>query len=594
MSFEALSRLLELTHQIIISPYFLLTLACWITYVYSLKTGFVSDDLAGICDFDGHLQTSYKDEAERLERRKWPFFKRLMHTEYGMFMRWLRFHIAGGSFPSKARFTKPDGTQGDPIPTGKTPRRHHVISITIFNIVVLLGYAFLSKLFGPKLAMMTMILLIVHPVTTQGVAWISGLGYPLSLVWMFAILNLVHWHYTLPTHSTIESVIVYGVFGLLYFLAVNALFVALCLWPILIYFGWYPFGIIGMVVSAYLGMKIVRETIVYRKDEFKKQNMEHTVYPKARKIIVALKTILYYLKMTFWPDKLGLYHKWGSVYDHSVEREDKMFLGGLIASILLALGAYYGPPEIRFGIFWFVAFIFIFLNWITIQQFVTERYLMIPAIGLYLVVSYFIQDHMVIYALIIGLLLMRTWMHLPTYDNELRFYLSNTWNFQDSEIAYNNLGCTWVRLGWTQSGIDTWTMAQKINPNYDVTFYNVASHFISNGRVNMEHGNYAQALEMFKVGLDKLNSAINVERCHFKEMWTKERDEIQQYVMNPVSMVLKEKSRIGELKTKLQIEFDSANLPQRKLEINQSINDCEQRLSHIEQLIIQNAKPPQA
>ena len=576
--------LLELVTPYI--PHLSLTLLVWITYWYSIRTGFVSDDLAGVAEYDGHLQTS----GEKPEHRAWPIWKRLMHTEYGMVSRWIRYHICGGSYPSTQRFIKPDGSKGDFIPIGKTPMRHHILSIVVFNLASLFLFSFLTKIVGVKLAFMTVSLLIFHPITTQGVAWISGLGYPLSLLWMACILNLVHWYYQAP-HTTIEAVAVYAVFGLLYFLAVNALFVALCLWPLLIYFGWYPFGAIGAVVSAYLAFNIVKQTINLRAGEFTKQNMGHTIRPKFRKIVVALKTLLYYLKMTLWPDKLGLYHKWGTVYDENIEREDKMMLGGLVALIGLVTWAVLGGPIVLLGIFWFFAFICIFLNWITIQQFVTERYLMIPAIGLYLVVAYYLQDHLSIFYVICGLLLMRTWMHLPTYDNELRFYQSNTWNFQDSEIAHNNLGCTWVRLGWVQSGIDTWTIAQRINPEYDVTFYNVASHFMTNGRVTMNHGNYAQAIEFFKVALEKLNAAINVPRCHFKEAWTKERDEIANYIQNPLSMVQAEKQRNEQLKTEFQVEFDKAD-PVRKAQLDQSIKDCIARLVHCDQLLSQ--KPPDA
>lgn len=576
---------------LIANPYFQLSVLTWVTYCYSLKTGFVSDDLSGITEFDGHLQTSAKDDAEAKERRAWPFWKRLMHTEYGMFMRWIRFHLAGGSFPSKVRALRIDGTPGDYLPTGKTPLRHHALSIIVFNIAVLLGYTFLSKVVSPKLAFMAMTLLIVHPITTQGVAWCSGLGYPLSLLYMFSILNLVHLYYSGLNWSTIESVAFYLAFGVLYWLAVNALFVALCLWPILLYFGWYPFAIIGLVVSVHTGLRIVRATINLRSTEFKKQNMGHTVYPKPRKLVVALKTLLYYLKMTFWPDKLGLYHKWGGVYDESIEREDWMALGGLVAAIGLAVLGLYGPAEVQFGLVWFIAFIFIFLNWITIQQFVTERYLMIPAIGIYLIISFYLQDYPTVFALICGLLVMRTWMHLPTYDNELRFYQSNTWNFQDSEIALNNLGCTWVRLGWVATGIDTWSIAQKVNPDYDVTFYNVASHYRTQGMVQMEHGNYMQALEMFKMALEKLTAALNVRRCHFKEIWTKEQAELKTFVELPVTMVIREKQRLDELKKKLSDEFEKAT-PQRKMELQPSIADIDKRLTHCDELIQQNTRPP--
>ena len=152
----------------------------------------------------------------------------------------------------------------------------------------------------------------------------------------------------------------------------------------------------------------------------------------------------------------------------------------------------------------------------------------------------------------------------------------------------NNLGCTYVRLGWIHSGIETWTMATKVAPDYDVTFYNIASHFRTNGKVAMEQGQFDQALEFYKNSLQYFDGALRVKRCHFVEAWTKEREEIFGYVSNPPSMIINEHKRLSELKLKLIAMDKEAKDPKRKAEVSQSMVDCERNLLICTDLLKQN------
>lgn len=581
-------NLLEAVPQYFTDHNILLSVLIWTTYAYAVwKAGFVSDDLMGIAEYSGQLQTSLPED----KTKDWPWWRRLIHSEYGMVSRWVRYLLAGGDFPSSRRFpNKPDGRLGDPIPMGKLPRRHHILSVLVFNLAVISTYFALTEIVGAKVAFIACVLLVVHPVSTQGVAWISGLGYPLCLFWMTLAINLVQWHYLVP-RTELETLLVWMTFTCVYFLAVNALFVGLVLCVILAVLGYWPFAVLGGLVSLYTGAKIVRETITLRQTEFKKQNMGHSIYPKPRKVIVALKTLLYYLKMLFWPDKIGLYHKWGHHYSKDIERESPMLWGGLVAAATLIGLAFLGPMEVAFGVIWFFAFIWIFLNWITIQQFVTERYLMIPAIGIYIVIGYYFQDYPIILVAIGSLLIMRTWMHLPAYENELRFYLSNTWNFPDSEVAYTNLGVTYLRIGWLGSGLDSWTIATQINQNYDVPYYNIFSHYNSNARLMKEHGQYSDAVKTYADALKYLDKAIACEVCHFKEMWEKERADIARWVQNPFEMILDEEKRLTNARLSYEKMASETKDPKRLAEINQSLIDATQRLNHITQIKEQNAPP---
>jgi len=103
---------------------------------------------------------------------------------------------------------------------------------------------------------------------------------------------------------------------------------------------------------------------------------------------------------------------------------------------------------------------------------------------------------------------MRTWAHLPTYEDEVPFYQSNIWNFPQSEVAFTNLGVTYVKRGLIGSAMDMWLISLKINADYDVAHYNISSTLKTQGQL--------------KQSLEHLKKAVECPSCHFKEIWTKE------------------------------------------------------------------------
>src|SRR3990167_1357285 len=232
--------------------------------------------------------------------------------------------------------------------------------------------------------------------------------------------------------------------------------------------------------------------VKYRKEEFKKQAMEQSTSFNWRKPIVVFKTLAYYFYLAFWPARLGLYHTWGFHYDKAIERLDWRAAAGFLLFVSSIFLFYFSGNEVRLGIIWFYAFLFLFLNWITAQQWVTERYLYIPVIGLCLISSLYLPP--MIYVLIFGMLLSRTLCHVATYDNELRFYLSNTWNFPKSEVAHGNLGVAYASVGLTGAASDNWTIAGSLNKDYDVPFYNMYSGVKSKAYQMIQQGAYEQGI----------------------------------------------------------------------------------------------------
>ena len=174
--------------------------------------------------------------------------------------------------------------------------------------------------------------------------------------------------------------------------------------------------------------------------------------------------------------------------------------------------------------------------------------------------------------------MIRSIMHIPTYDNEIKFYQSNIWNFPKSEVAYGNLGVSYLRIGMVGTALDCWNTSIRINPDYDVPYYNIYSHYRSNAFVQIQHGNFVPAIEMLKQASLILEKCINAKICHFKEQWTKELNEIKVMISNPSLIIQNEIKRQQDLFTTLSIRRSKSTDPKDIEGIDQSLKDITNNL----------------
>lgn len=449
--------------------FILLIVITWLSYWGVLECGLVSDDVEGLQHYDGKLKK----------------------FDYGHLNKWLLYKLLD-----------------------KSPRRNHIFSILLHNANVVLLFYFLATFTSIKVALFTAILFAIHPVCVQSIGWISGRGYPISLFFCLLGLNLIQIVRFLPIFGVNQplastnlalSTILYST---IYYLSITAQFATLATFAIQAFLGNYYLAIIGLIISILAGLGIIKSVINNRTSVFKEQNLAQSTNFKLSKIIVAIKSLAYYTRLCVFPKRMGLYHTFNYHYNEDTEKEDKWFWLGFFILTTFGLGFWFGNYAVRFAILWYFAYIFIFLNWITIHQFVSERYVYIPVIGICLLMALVLQYSTILFAFVVGLYLMRTWVHLPTYQDEVLYYQSNIWNFPDSEVAFSNLGVTYLKLNLTGSAMDMWAISVKINPNYDVGYYNLSS-------VLRQKGDLVKAREY-------LLKAVSCPSCHFKETWDKE------------------------------------------------------------------------
>lgn len=539
-------------------PEILITLLCWLTYSYTLTCGFVSDDHQGMGEYNGVLQS-------------W---------EYGTLWRWVRYHICGGNHPSKVKHKTPDGKEVV-TPLGKVPSRHHLLSICVFNITCLVTYIALKPIVGEHIALLSILILIVHPCTTQGVAWISGLSYPISLFWISLTVILTRWFYANPDMN--HAMIAIPLFVLIQFFAIHAIFATTALVCFLLLFlGYWQFAILGFLVSGAMCFDQIRKTVSFRIEEFRKQKMEASTKLNWRKFIVAMKTLWYYIGLSIAPIRMGLYHELYFHYDSDTELADHRFWLGL-ASLGSMTWFFLHTPSlpVKMGLLWFVIFSIGFWNFITATQFVTERYIFVANLGLGILIATLTQNYFWLYTIILAGYLVKTWTFLPTYDNEYRFYQSNCWNFQKSEVAYGNLGVTQIKMGLNKSALETWMVASTINSNYDVPFVNIFYQFRTEGSTLINNGDYLGGIRKYAEALPFLEKALAAKVCHFPEQWKKEHADLANAIRTPQGVLNSELTRLMALTQQLRNMMLKVNTQERAKEVEISITNNNRQINNL-------------
>lgn len=436
-----------------------------------------------------------------------PFKKTCYNTFLGFpgaFMRWHRLQI-GKEYKVIGKNKKGHEVYG----FVQSSFRHHVWSLIVKSAVILLCYNFLKYHFGESIAFPATLLFCIHPIVSQCVAWISGINYLYCLTFLLANYNILqlnlNYLWTIPL-----TILFTG-------LASLSLLVGCFNFTVLFMLGRYWEAAVALIVGLAVMYRDGRTVVNYRRGEFKKQNMTATLTPNFRKPIVMLKTLWYYICLVIYPKSLGLYHEFCYQYDRKDEEPDGMFWLGLLSLIGMGFAFWYGNQMVRFCIVWFLAYFLIFSNFITANQFVVERYIYIPSLAYAIIFSWIIYPYPVLFWLLIGFYSMRSIMHIWTFKDHISFYTSNVMNFSKSEVALGNLGVSYQSKGKSGTAFDIWMDATRVNPFYDVPWFNMHALVKASGQLEQSR--------------EYLKKCMDAKIVHFQDTWQKDMDELNAAIL---------------------------------------------------------------
>jgi len=468
----------------------------------------------------------------------------------GAFMRWHRLQI-GKKYQVIGKNKKGHEVYG----FVQSPFRHHVWSLIVHSIIIFLCYNFLKFHFGESIAFPATLLFSIHPIISQCVAWISGINYLYCFSFLLANYNILHlnlsYYWTIPLTILFTS------------LASLSLLVGCFNFAILWVLGYHWEAFSALIVGILIMLKDGREVVTYRRREFKKQNMTESITPNVRKPIVMLKTLWYYICLIIHPKSLGLYHEYGYHYGRQDEEPDIKFWLGLISLCGMLTAFWYGNLIIRFSVVWFLAYFLVFSNFITANQFVVERYVYIPSLSYAVIFSWLLYPYPQLFWLLIGFYAMRSIMHVWTFKDHITFYTSNVMNFPKSEVALGNLGVAYQSKGKPGTAFDIWQEATRVNPHYDVPWFNMHALLKSNGQLEQSR--------------EFLQKCMNAKIVHFQDTWQKDMDELngailKQQALNMINQEMNNAVSSGQvhLLPELKKKMDILMKPETKVSAGSS------------------------
>ena len=200
-----------------------------------------------------------------------------------------------------------------------------------------------------------------------------------------------------------------------------------------------------------------------------------------RKIPVMVKVTAYYLHLCVFPYRLAFFRKFGEDYvkdqatKKDLESTNEWFWLSVASLILFVLVGWQFSP---IGVIWFLATIAPFTQFKVLGQFVAERYIYLPAMGWYLILSSALSPYPVLLFLVIALYIARSHFYIPAYKNIESLYEDGIRNDPDCLANYANVGERYIHTGRLVEGRGILYKGLQISPENFLCHTNIAAHWI--------------------------------------------------------------------------------------------------------------------
>lgn len=337
------------------------------------------------------------------------------------------------------------------------PWRHFFLILThSLNVWVI------HMLFGWQVAAM----FAFSPLSVNGTAWITG-GY--YAVTMFLSLTSYYFIISYP-----------GVFGLFvgsvfFTAALGSTITCIGIPFVLILMGYWPGAILFWPLAMYLFGKRFQTGYNIR-NQGKKDSFSPI------KLIVMTKVMAYYIRVMLWPDKLAFFREFGRRYrtndkeQKDMEATNSMFWSSLLLTLtFIVVGWQFSP----LGVIWFIATLAPFTQFKILGQFVAERYLYLPQLGIFLILGSALSSHPIALAVVITAYIYRSHLYIPAFRKIESLYKNGITNFPDCVSNVANLGERYLHIGQIHRARRLLEEGLRMEPNGFLCSTNLAAYWIS-------------------------------------------------------------------------------------------------------------------
>jgi len=294
----------------------------------------------------------------------------------------------------------------------------HIASLCIHIIVSCLIYRCLGN---NRVAFISALLFCVNPITNQVSCWCNGKRYGIA-----ACLSLL-------LYAIAPA-------GILIYLLIPFSHASAILAPLLLLYKGYWWILFVAPILGVFGYPFMYKWYLARK---KMIGYSYFFEFDMRKVVMCVKRFNFFLWHIIMPKSCGMYlgyqHYFGTRKDEtdkalSVNSEFLLSLCTLLVVLITMI--YMWNTPVGFGLFWYCLFIAQWCGMITVTQTIVERVMYLPAIGLCLVMGYFISIFPILFIPMATIYVMKSWDVLKQYGSVQDMLDYNIFNNPDSPHCF--------------------------------------------------------------------------------------------------------------------------------------------------------------
>ena len=317
-------------------------------------------------------------------------------------------------------------------------------------------------LFGWKVAL----LFGLSPISVNGTAWITGGYYAVT-----CFLTLTAFYFIMHFPNMFG-----GLISSLFFTAALGSTITCIGMPFIFLFWGSKWGLLWFwPLLTYLFGKRFRTGFGIR-NEGKK---DHITW---RKPALMTKVIAYYIRINLFPDKLAFFRKFGFKYNRCDKY--KLWMDSYNGDFWLALGVcvafFYTAWQFSpLGTLIFFCGISPFSQFKLLGQFIAERYLYLPNVGIALILGSMLSSHPILLAILATAYVYRSHIYIPAFNNIENLYKNGIVNYPDCVSNHCNLAERFLHIGETHKAYRLLDEALKMDPESFLAHTNLAAYWIT-------------------------------------------------------------------------------------------------------------------
>ncbi|PIP54071.1 MAG: hypothetical protein COX07_07325 [Bacteroidetes bacterium CG23_combo_of_CG06-09_8_20_14_all_32_9] len=387
---------------------------------------------------------------------------------------------------------------------GLSSQGFHFSNLFYHFIAIILVFIFLSKIFNNRLLIFFLTLLFsVHPTNVESVAWLSARSNILYTIFYFAGL-IFYLKYIREQKKNKYYFITFIFFGLSCLSKSTAVTFPVVLLLFDIFFDKItlrkviekiPFLIISIVIGLItIDARIIDAHIPDLSSQYNSSEL----------FLVVFYSIFMYIKLFFIPYNNSAYYIYPEKNNNFLPFEFYITLIMFIAcSVILLIILFKRKKQALFGLFFFLISLFIMLKFIaTGLQFMADRYIYLPMIGILITIGYLIEPLLKKYLLYSVILLCivatgfiyRTVSYNNYWINEESLF-SQTLKTQPNAVPCKNLlGVAYRKRGNIGEALNLFNEIIKKYPSYGIAYNN-------RGNLYKDRGDFKKAINDYNMAL---------------------------------------------------------------------------------------------